>query len=321
MTTNILAIVDHAEGKLRKSAYELVSEGRRLADASGGTLTALIVGKEVNAMAAELGEYGADTIFVCDDSCMADFDADLYTAAAVEVIKTTGAGIVLVGSSPTDRTLAARMAAKSGVGVAMECISARLRDGRLIGTRAMYGGKLLADVILEADPQIITFRSNVLNIEKNGKAGAITPLAPPPAESKYRIIEKKVRHTGSVELTEADVVVAGGRGMGGSDYTVVEALAKNLGGAVAASRSAVDQGWRSHEDQVGQTGKVVSPKLYVACGVSGAIQHLAGMSSSEVIVAINNDKDAPIFKHADYGIVGDLFDVVPAVTAQLQKMK
>ena len=207
------------------------------------------------------------------------------------------------GSSPTDRTLAARIAAKSGVGVAMECISASVRDGRLIGTRAMYGGKLLADVILAADPQIITFRSNVLTIDKNGKAVAITPLTPPSDSSRYRIIEKKVRQTESVELTETDVVVAGSRGMGGPDYAVIEMLAKKLGGAVAASRSAVDQGWRSHEDQVGQTGKVVSPKLYVACGVSGAIRHLAGMSSSEVIVAINKDKDAPIFKHADYGIV------------------
>ena len=319
MTTNILAIVDHAEGKLRKSAYELVSEGRRLADDTKGALTALIVGHEVNAMAPELAEYGADTILVCDDAAMVDFDADRYTAVAMEALQTAAADIVLVGSSPTDRTLAARIAAKSGVGVAMECISARVSDGRLIGTRSMYGGKLLADVVLEADPQIVTFRSNVLTIEKNAKAGAITPLAPPSVESRYRIIEKKVRRTESVELTEADVVVAGGRGMGGSDYTVVETLAKKLGGAVAASRSAVDQGWRSHEDQVGQTGKVVSPKLYVACGVSGAIQHLAGMSSSEVIVAINNDKDAPIFKHADYGIVGDLFEMVPAICEALEK--
>lgn len=319
MTNNILVIVDHAEGKLRKSAYELISEGRRLADASGGTLTALIVGNEVNAIAPELAEYGADTIFVCDDAGLADFDADLYTAAAMDALQTTAAGILLMGSSPTDRTLAARIAAKSGVGVAMECISARVHEGRLVGTRAMYGGKLLADVILKADPQIITFRSNVLKIGKNGKAGAITPLAPPSVASRYRILEKKVRQTESVELTEADVVVAGGRGMGGSDYTVIETLAKKLGGAVAASRSAVDQGWRSHEDQVGQTGKVVSPKLYVACGVSGAIQHLAGMSSSEVIVAINKDKDAPIFKHADYGIVGDLFEVVPAISTALEK--
>ena len=319
MTTHILAIVDHADGKLRKSAYELVSEGRRLADDTNGSLTALIIGNGVDAMAPELAEYGADAILVCDDAAMADFDADRYTAVAMEALQTTGAGIVLVGSSPTDRTLAARIAAKSGVGVAMECISARVRDGRLIGTRAMYGGKLLADVILEADPQIMTFRSNVLTIEKNEKAGAITPLTPPADGSRYRIIEKKVRRTESVELTEADVVVAGGRGMGGPDYAVIEMLAKKLGGAVAASRSAVDQGWRSHEDQVGQTGKVVSPKLYVACGVSGAIQHLAGMSSSEVIVAINNDKDAPIFKHADYGIVGDLFEFVPAICEALEK--
>lgn len=319
MTDNLLAIVDHADGKLRKSAYELISEGRRLADASGGALTALIIGSEVNVIAQELAEYGADAILVCDDASLADFDADLYTAAAMEALTVADAGIVLVGSAPTDRTLAARMAAKSGVGAAMECISARLSDGRLVGTRAVYGGKLLADVVLKADLQIITFRSNVLAIEKNNKAGTLTPMTPPSTDSRYRIVEKKVRQTQSVELTEADVVVAGGRGMGGPDYTVVETLAQKLGGAVAASRSAVDQGWRPHEDQVGQTGKVVSPKLYVACGVSGAIQHLAGMSSSEVIVAINNDKDAPIFKHTDYGIVGDLFEFVPALSEALEK--
>lgn len=319
MTTHILAIVDHADGQLRKSAYELVSEGRRLADAYGGTLTALIVGQADIPNAPELAEYGADTILVCYDASLADFDADRYTAVAMAALQNTQAGIVLLGASPTDRTLAALVAAKLGVSVAMECISASVKDGHLIGTRAMYGGKVLADVVLEATPQIVAFRSNVLKVEKNGKAGTITPLALPPADSRYRIIEKKVRQTQSVDLTEADIVVAGGRGMGGEDYAVIEKLAHQLGGAVAASRSAVDEGWRPHEDQVGQTGKVVSPKLYVACGISGAIQHLAGMNSSEVIVAVNKDKDAPIFKHADYGIVGNLFECVPAISAALEE--
>jgi electron transfer flavoprotein alpha subunit len=319
MSNNILAIVDHADGKLRKSAFELVSEGRRLADASGASLTALIMGKDVGAMAPELAEYGADAILVCDDAAMADFDADRYTAAAMAAMQTADAGTVLAGSSPTYRTLAARAAAKSGVGVAMECIGARLEGGQLTCTRAVYGGKLLADVVLTATPRIVTFRPNVLAIEKNGKAGAVTALEVPAVDSRYRIVEKKVRQGQSVELTEADVVVAGGRGMGGMDYSLLEALAKQLGGTVGASRSAVDEGWRSHEDQVGQTGKVVSPKLYVACGISGAIQHLAGMNSSDVIVAINKDKDAPIFKHADYGIVGNLFDILPAISEALNK--
>ncbi len=317
MTTNILAIVDHADGKLRKSAYELVSEGRRLANACGGQLSALIMGAGIGDIASELADYGADTIVVCNDDTMADFDADRNLAAAMAAMKSQDAGVILISASPTGRTLAALMAAKSGVATAMECVGTRVESGKIMAQRAMYGGKLVADVVLEASPNILTYRPNVLSIDKDPRGGTITELAPPSIESRYRIVEKKVQQGEGAELTEADVVVAGGRGMGGSDYAVIEALAKKLGGAVGASRSAVDQGWRSHEDQVGQTGKVVSPKLYIACGISGAIQHLAGMSSSEVIVAINKDKDAPIFKHADYGIVCDLFECLPAICEAL----
>lgn len=200
----------------------------------------------------------------------------------------------------------------------MECLSLKRDGDRLVGTRAMYGGKLLADVTLNGDPQIVTLRTNVVEITPNKKAGEVQPLDPPEVTSRYRVIEQKVRESGKVELTEADIIVSGGRGVGSADFSLLEALAEQLKGAVGASRSAVDQGWRPHDDQVGQTGKVVSPKLYIACGVSGAIQHLAGMSGSDVVVAINNDPDAPIFNYADYGIVGDLFEVVPALTAALK---
>lgn len=318
MANGILAVVDHANGKFRKSAYEIVSEGRRLADAGGTELAALVIGSGVSAMAPELAGYGADRILVCDTPQAEHFDSDLYAAVAMEAVGSMSPAVVLFSSSPTDKTLAARLAARLGVGLAMECLSLKPEGDRVVATRAMYGGKLLADVTLNSDPQIVTLRSNVVEIARNEKAGEVQTVDPPEVASRYRILEQKVRESGKVELTEADVIVAGGRGVGGADFSVLEALAEQLNGAVGASRSAVDQGWRPHEDQVGQTGKVVSPKLYIACGVSGAIQHLAGMSGSDVVVAINKDPDAPIFNHADYGIVDDLFEVVPAITAALK---
>ena len=178
---------------------------------------------------------------------------------------------------------------------------------------------MIADVALDGSPQVVAVRPNAMTVAENGRDAAVEKLAIAPGVSKLNLIEKTLE-SGKVDLTEADIIVSGGRGMGGSDYTVVEELAAALGGAVGASRSAVDEGWRPHADQVGQTGKVVSPNLYIACGISGAIQHLAGMSSSKVVVAINKDPEAPIFSKADYGVVGDLFEVVPAVTAEVRKL-
>jgi len=205
-------------------------------------------------------------------------------------------------------------------GLAMDCVAVRNDGGSIIATRPLYGGKVLAEVALSGSPQMVALRPNAMAIVESAKDGAVEKIEADPGESRLTFVEKKLE-TEKVELTEADVIVSGGRGMGGDDYSMIEALAALLGGAVGASRSAVDEGWRPHSDQVGQTGKVVSPNLYIACGISGAIQHLAGMSSSKVIVAVNKDPEAPIFSKADYGVVGDLFELVPLITEEVKKVK
>jgi len=202
----------------------------------------------------------------------------------------------------------------------MDCVALKVDGGNVTATRPMYGGKVLADLALNGSPRIIAFRPNAMAIRKTEGAGTVEKIEVTVGNTAIRFIEKQLE-TEKIELTEADAIVSGGRGMGGSDFAILEELAEALGGAVGASRSAVDEGWRPHADQVGQTGKVVSPNLYIACGISGAIQHLAGMSSSKVIVAVNKDEEAPIFAKADYGIVGDLFEVIPAITQAVKKVK
>ena len=317
MSDGILVVTEHADKRFRKSSYEVVSEGRRLADQLNTPLSAVVLGSDVLTAAAELRQYGADRVLVCDAPELADFDSDRFTSILFDIVTTRQPKIVLFGASIRDKQLATRLAAKLDAGLAMECTGIELEGDRLIATRSMYGSKLVAKVALEGTPQIAALRSNVFPAAAVEKAGEIERIQVKFAPSRIRLIEKK-QSVAKLDLTEADVVVSGGRGMGGADFSVLEALAGLLGGVVGATRSAVDEGWRPHADQVGQTGKVVSPKLYVACGISGAIQHLAGMSSSGCIVAINKDPDAPIFRYADYGIVGNLFELVPAIAREIR---
>ena len=320
MSNSVLAVAEQADGVFRKVAFEAVSEGRRLAAAMGTEMTAVVLGAETESMAAELGKYGADKIVVVDHPLLAEYTTEAFTQALAGVVAQQNPGTIVLGATMQGKDLAARLAARLKAPLAMECIGVKAENGSVVATRPMYGGKLIADVALAGDPQIVAIRPNAVSIEEAEVTPAIEKAAVEIDEPRTRFIEKKLV-TGKVELTEADIVVSGGRGMGGSDYSVIESLADTLGAAVGASRSAVDEGWRPHADQVGQTGKVVSPNLYVACGISGAIQHLAGMSSSKVIVAINKDPDAPIFSKADYCIVGDLFEIVPLIEQEIQKLK
>jgi electron transfer flavoprotein alpha subunit len=319
MAQGVLVVAEQTDGSFRKIAYEAVSEGRRLADTLDETVTAVVLGSGIDGIAGELGKYGADKIVVGDDPAVAHYTTDAYANVLFDLVKDIDPKILLLGASSQGKDLSARLATRFGVGLAMDCIALKLDGEKLIATRPMYGGKVLAEVALEGIPQMSAIRPNVMEIVEAAKAGNVERLAINTGVVKTRVVEKRLETASKIDLTEADVIVSGGRGMGGPDFSVIEELAEALGGTVGASRSAVDEGWRPHSDQVGQTGKVVCPNLYIACGISGAIQHLAGMGSSKYIVAINKDPEAPIFKKADYGIVEDLFKAVPAITAELKK--
>ena len=316
----VLAITEYSEVAFRKVSYEAVSEARKIADTLGTDTAALVLGSGIADISKSLAGYGADKIFVADDPALAEYTIDAYSHVISDVIAKISPKIILIGASTGGKELSARLAARLNAAVAMDCISLRCEGENLIATRPMYGGKVYAEVLLEGTPKILALRPNAFGISKVSKSGAIEAVAVNIGSTSLKVVDKKL-DTGKTELTEADVIVSGGGGMGGSDYSKLEELAALLGGTVGASRFAVDQGWRPHSDQVGQTGKTVSPNLYIACGISGAIQHLAGMSSSKAIVAVNKDPDAAIFSKADYGIVGDLFEVIPAITQEIKKLK
>jgi electron transfer flavoprotein alpha subunit len=320
MAQGVFAISEQRDGELRKVSFEVVSEGRRVADGLGSDLTAVVLGSGVEGLAEELKKYGPDKIWLADDPALADYTTDGYTNVLSDLIRSADPAVVIIGASAQGKDLAGRLAARLDAGVAMDCVAVKIDNGRLTYTRPMFGGKILADVEIEGAPQIVAIRPNVMDIAEASKDSTIDKPSVQVGEVKTAVVEKKMETGDKVELTEADIIVSGGRGTGGN-YEAIEALAAELGAAVGASRSAVDEGWRPHSDQVGQTGKTVSPTLYVACGISGAIQHLAGMSTSKYIVAINKDGEAPIFSKADFGIVGDLFDVVPVLTEEVKKLK
>lgn len=326
MAQGVLVLAEQRDGEFRKISYELVSEGRRLADALGQDLTAVVLGTGIKDKAASLGQYGADKVIVAEDARLDSYTADAYAPVVAEIVKANDPAILLLGASSLGKDLSARLSAKLGVGMAQDCVSFAIEDGKLTASRPIYAGKAYASVTFDdSTPQMATARPNVMTISEpdSGKTAEVQDAAVnlDDGDLKVKIAEVIKDESGKVDLTEADKIVSGGRGMKGPEgFKVLEDLANVLGASVGASRSAVDAGWRSHTDQVGQTGKVVSPNLYVACGISGAIQHLAGMSTSKVIVAINKDPDAPIFQKADYGVVDDLFIVVPALTEEAKKV-
>jgi electron transfer flavoprotein alpha subunit len=299
-----------------------VCEAKRLADALAGTVESVLVGGSVRALADELAAHGAARVHVFEQPELAAYATEPYARALAQVIAAVKPAAVLVPFTAMGRDLAPRVAAKAGAGLVSDCVALSVNDGRLEARRPMYAGKAFATVRWVGEPQMATLRPNVFPAgAPDGARRAEVVSATVDAAARARVKEVHATAAGKVELTEARIIVSGGRGLKGPEnFHLVESLAGALGAAVGASRAVVDAGWVDHQYQVGQTGKTVSPTLYVAVGISGAIQHLAGMSSSKVIVAINKDADAPIFKVANYGVVGDLFEVLPRLTAAAKEL-
>jgi len=312
----ILTFAEERGGKVRRPALEVVSEARRLADALGGSVASVVVGSGVGALATELGSYGADRVHVFDDPALAAYATEAYARIVSQVVTETRPAAVLLPFTAVGKDLAPRVAARIGAGLASDCVALSVREGRLEARRPMYAGKAYATVRWEGEPQMATLRANVFPLGAPEPGRPVEVVAgSADSSARARVTATRATTAGKIELTEAQVIVSGGRGLKGPEhFHLVQELGEAFGAAVGASRAVVDAGWVDHQMQVGQTGKTVSPTLYIACGISGAIQHLAGMSSSKIIVAINKDADAPIFKVADYGIVGDAFEVLPKLT-------
>ncbi len=323
MAKGVWIVAEQRDGALRKVSFELASTARKLADALGDEVAAVLCGSGVEAMAAELGKYGVDKVYVADNPALEPYTTDAHAAAIAKVVKENDPAILLLAASAQGKDLSPALVGKLATGMATDCTDVKIDGGKLVAVRPMYAGKCFGEVAIDTFPQMASLRPNVFTIVECAKAGAVVKFDPAldAAALKTKVAEVQKEASGKIDVSEANIIVSGGRGMKGPEgYGILEELAGLLGAAVGASRAAVDAGWRPQSDQVGQTGKVVSPNLYIACGISGAIQHLAGMSSSKYIVAINKDPEAPIFARADYGVVDDLFKVVPALTQEVKKL-
>ncbi len=319
---NILVFAETREGKLKKSSLEALSEAARAAKKLGGKAAAALVGEGVRAHAEALGKHGAGTVYVAESTRLKHYAAEAYAKAVAEAAKKAGAGAVFMAATAMGRDLLGGLAALFGTSGASECTGVAAEGGSLSARRPVYAGKAYVTVTFPKPPALLSLRPNVFAVEETGGKAAVEDLEVAFEDADFRSAVKETAATakGKLELTEASTVVSGGRGLKGPEhFKLRDELAEVLGAAVGASRAVVDAGWRPHAEQVGQTGKTVSPNLYVAIGISGAIQHLAGMRTSKVIVAIDKNPDAPIFKVATYGIVGDAFEVVPALTERLRK--
>ena len=317
------------DGTAKNVGIELLNPGRRLADKQGGKLVSVVIGSQTDAAVKEACAHGADQVIVVDGEEYRRYTTDAYADVLAYLLQKYAPTSMLIGATPNGRDMGPRLSCRLGTGLTADCTGLDIDEagGNIAWTRPAFGGNLMA-VILCPDhrPQLGTVRPGVFKKPDVcvNKAEVIREDFHVPANQIRTTLIETIREAAGdiVDLEGADIIVSGGRGVGSANgFQVIHELADVLGATVGASRAAVDEGWITHSHQVGQTGKTVGPKLYIACGISGAIQHLAGMSSSDVIVAINKDFDAPIFGIADYGFVGNLFDIVPALTAEIKKAK
>lgn len=314
-------VEDDRKGMPKKVMAEVLGEAVRL----GGPAEAVwLTDTASEAGLTQLGEWGAGKIWLLENAALAPYRSEVWVAVAAELAGKESPRAILGPVTSRQREFLARLAARVGVGIAADCVGLAMDGDTLVATRPVYAGKLLAKVAWAGTPCIATLRPNVFRPAdaQPGKTAAVERPTVTVPEARMRFAERREEaSTGLPELTEAEIVLSGGRGMKGPEnYVILEEMAGVIGAAVGASRAAVDAGWRPHRFQIGQTGRTISPKLYLGFGISGAIQHLAGMRTSKVIVAVNKDPDAPIFKIADYGIVADLFEVVPELTREFKRL-
>ena len=318
-------VEDDRQGNPKKVMAEVVGEASRLAGQMGAQAEAVwLTDKAAPEGVTLLGELGAKRIWLLENAAFGAYRGEVWTPVVAELAAKESPQAIFAPVTTRQREMMARLAARLGAGLSADSTALALEDGKLVATRPVYAGKLLSRVTWSKAPWLVTLRPNVFR-PAEAQAGAAAQVERPtvsiPAEGMRLVERREEAATGLPELAEAEIVVSGGRGLKGPEnFVILEALAKVIGAAVGASRAAVDAGWRPHRFQIGQTGRTISPKLYMGFGISGAIQHLAGMRTSKVICAVNKDPEAPIFKIADYGIVGDLFEVAPLLTAEFKKL-
>ncbi|MEL7636085.1 MULTISPECIES: electron transfer flavoprotein subunit alpha [Sporomusa] len=327
--TDVWVFIEQVEGEIRNVSHELLGEGRKLADTKGQKLAGVLIGDGVEALAKQVFASGADKVYLIEAPELKQYSTDGYTAVFTDLINTYKPSVILIGATNDGRDLGPRVACRVGTGLTADCTNLGIDEqtGLVAWTRPAFGGNIMATILCpEHRPQMGTVRPKVFKRPEQdfARSGEIVRV-----ESRVRSQDIRTKLldlvkvcTTSCNLEEAEVIVAGGRGMcKPENFCLIEELANVLGGVVGASRAVVDAGWKPHFHQVGQTGKTVGPKVYFACGISGAIQHVAGMSSSDVVIAINKDADAPIFKVADYGVVGDVMEILPALIEEFKKAK
>ncbi len=322
---DVLAFAELRGDALRPVSRETVSAARTLADRLGGSVDVLAFGPPgAGAVASELARHGADRVLVAEDAALGEYAPDAIVAT-VETVAADGTyGALLFGATAQGKDLSARVAARLGRSLATEVTELDVEDGRVVVTRPVFAGKAYARLAFGGSPALISIRPNVFPVQERAGTGNVVTIALAPGSPKTRVLRVEGAERGRLDVREAGTVVAGGRGLQGPEHwAMLDALVDALGpdATLGASRAVVDAGWRPHGEQVGQTGKVVSPNLYFAIGISGAIQHLAGMRTANVIVAVNKDPEAPIFGVANYGIVGDAFEVVPRLTEEIRALR
>jgi electron transfer flavoprotein alpha subunit len=327
VSRDIWVLAEYAGGRPRKIAYELLGKARALADSLDGQVIVLAAGSGIAGATKELGAHGADVVWVADDPLLDRYTTDAYVTVFEPVLTENPPFLLLIGSTAAGRDLAPRLAVRLQAGVVTDCAEVEVTDGRVEVTRPVMTRKAIARVAFRGEgPRIAVVLPNVFapasaDASRMAEVRAV-PFTLDPATVRTRVLDVQSVQRETVPLTEADIIVSGGRGLRGPEnFALLDELARTLGAAVGSSRPPVDSGWVPHDYEIGQTGKTVNPQLYIACGISGAPQHLAGMSSARYIVAINKDPQAPIFSIASYGVVGDLFQVVPLLTEEVRRIR